>query len=64
MTQPDQTPAQEGEILISGVDTGPLNSGNETPTEMHARFQGVGEPELDTELETDTEPAEPDDEDG
>ena len=58
MTQPDKTPERGGEILISGVDTGPTESGNETPTEMHARFQGMGEPE------SGAEPAEPDDEDG
>jgi hypothetical protein len=57
MTQPDETPEREGEILISGVDTGPLQSGNETPTEMHARFQGIGDPERG-------EPDEPDNEDG
>ncbi|WP_181391937.1 hypothetical protein [Deinococcus irradiatisoli] len=57
MTQPDETRERAGEILISGVDTGPENSGNETPTESHARFRGLIDPER-------AAPHEPDNEDG
>lgn len=46
--------AQEGEIVISGVDTGTPTNG--TPTEMHALFQGL--------LEVQHEYPEPDNEDG
>ncbi|GAA4015179.1 hypothetical protein GCM10022631_28940 [Deinococcus rubellus] len=55
MTQPSEAPERAGEILISGVDTGPLESDNETPTESHARFQGLTNPERGSQHEPDNE---------
>lgn len=55
MTQPNEAPERAGEILISGVDTGPLESGNETPTESHARFRGLTNPERGSQHEPDNE---------
>ncbi len=55
MTQPDETEERAGEILISGVDTGPEVSGNESPTESHARFQGLTNPERGGQHEPDNE---------
>lgn len=65
MTQPKRTTDQEprqGEVIISGVDTGPSNAErhNRTPTEDHARFQPLAHPPDGTEEETN----EPDNEDG
>ncbi|MDL2344374.1 hypothetical protein QOL99_09430 [Deinococcus sp. MIMF12] len=44
-------PTAEGEIVISGVDTGPADAerGNLTPTEDHARFQPPEEREPEDE---------------
>jgi len=59
MTQPSGSKQsgelQRGEVVISGVDTGPADAEreNRTPTEDHARFQPLARP-----LE------EPEDEDG
>ena len=55
MTQPNEPQERPGEILISGVDTGPEKSGNETPTESHARFQGMNDPERGSQHEPDNE---------
>ncbi|WP_027460443.1 hypothetical protein [Deinococcus murrayi] len=45
------SPAPQGEVLISGVDTGPAEDerGNLTPTEDHARFQPPEEREPEDE---------------
>ncbi|WP_185974657.1 hypothetical protein [Deinococcus detaillensis] len=55
MTQPEQTRQREGEILISGVDTGPEKSANESPTEMSARLRGLDDPEARKRHEPDNE---------
>ncbi|WP_420594791.1 hypothetical protein [Deinococcus sp.] len=55
MTQPNETQERPGEILISGVDTGPRESENETPTESHARFRGLTNPESGNQHEPDNE---------
>ena len=49
MTQPNRPappPQPQGEVIISGVDSGPRNEerGNLTPTEDHARFQPLLHP--------------------
>ncbi|WP_104991660.1 hypothetical protein [Deinococcus sp. NW-56] len=44
-------PEPQGEVVISGVDTGPAEAerGNLTPTEDHARFQPPEEREPEDE---------------
>lgn len=50
MTQPSGSKQsgelQKGEVVISGVDTGPADAEreNRTPTEDHARFQPLAHP--------------------
>lgn len=46
MTQPKGPQEPRGEVLISGVDTGPSETEREnlTPTEDHARFQPPDHP--------------------
>ncbi|WP_019009748.1 hypothetical protein [Deinococcus aquatilis] len=50
MTQPSggkqSGELQQGEVVISGVDTGPADAEreNRTPTEDHARFQPLAHP--------------------
>ena len=56
MTQPNEAPDERaGEILISGVDTGPADRSNETPTEAHARLYGLNDPESGSQYEPDNE---------
>lgn len=55
MTQPSEAPERAGEILISGVDTGPENRDNETPTETHVRLYGLDDPESGRQYEPDNE---------
>lgn len=56
MTHPNRPaplPQPQGEVIISGVDTGPRNDerGNLTPTEDHARFHLTAHPRDEPEDE-------------
>lgn len=55
MTQPNEAPERAGEILISGVDTGPEDRGSETPTEARVRLYGLDDPESGSQYEPDNE---------